>query len=64
MLIAPLASPLQETFVMDVDDIKGTGCVTKALVKVSHEFASVIVTVNVPADNPVTFCVVAQLLHM
>jgi hypothetical protein len=60
----PLLPPLQLTFVFATVDAANTaGSVIVTLDVLVHEFASVTVTVYVPATTPVILAVVAELLH-
>ena len=50
----PLVPPLHNTFVLaDMFAVMGVGCVIVTVAVPSQPFASVTVTVYVPADNPV-----------
>ena len=62
-LIEPVLLPLQRTLVAVADALNAVGSVTAALEVLMHPTASVIVTVYVPAHNPVTVDEVAPLLH-
>ena len=62
-LIPPVAAPLQFTFVTVADKLIAEGCVI-VLDKVAVQlFASVTVTVYVPATTFDKFCEVVELLH-
>ena len=60
--ILPFALP-QVVFVCVVERTSGVGSITVALAVTVHPFASVTVTVYVPAATLVKFCVTAALLH-
>ena len=55
----PVEAPLQSTFTCVVLKAKAAGCVMVAETVLVQLFASVTVTVYVPAARPVMFCVVA-----
>jgi hypothetical protein len=60
----PLLPPLQLTFVFATVEAANTaGSVIVTLDVLVHKFASVTVTVYVPATTPVMLAVVAELLH-
>jgi hypothetical protein len=60
----PVKAPLHNTFVVDGIDIANKlGCVIVALVDVVHPFASVAVTVYVPATRLLIVAVVAPVFH-
>jgi Ni,Fe-hydrogenase III component G len=62
--IAPVDPPLQATFVTDVERFKAVACVIVALVVAVQRFASVTVTVYVPAATPDKSCELAPLLQL
>ena len=60
----PVADAKQSAPVVVTDADTWVGSVTVALLVIVQPFASVIVTVYVPAVKPVLFCVVAPPFHV